>query len=57
LSFKNCQHPSSVISATIPVIVAVLLVIGCANVISDRFRDPQIKTTEPAVDFPQFPET
>jgi len=48
LSFKNYQHPRRVIPATISVIVAVLLMIGCAYLISDRFRDPQIKTTEQA---------
>jgi hypothetical protein len=30
LSFKNYQHPRRVIPATISVIVAVLLMIGCA---------------------------
>jgi hypothetical protein len=30
LSFQNYQHPRRVIPATISVIVAVLLVIGCA---------------------------
>jgi hypothetical protein len=48
LSFKNYQRPHRVIPATISVIVAVLLMIGCAFLIIDRFRDPQIKTTEQA---------
>jgi len=48
LSFKNYQHPRRVIPATISVIVAVLLMIGCAYLISDRFRNPQIRTTEQA---------
>jgi hypothetical protein len=48
LSFKNYQHPRRVIPAAISVIVAVLLMVGCAYLISDRFRDPQIKTTEQA---------
>jgi hypothetical protein len=48
LSFKNYQHPRRVIPATISVIVAVLLMIGCAYLISDRFRDPKIKTTSPS---------
>ena len=48
MSFKNYQHPRRVIPATISVIVAALLVIGCAYLISDRFRSPQIKTTEQA---------
>jgi hypothetical protein len=46
LSFKNYQHPRR--AATISVIVAVLLAIGCAYLISDRFRNHQIKTTEQA---------
>ena len=48
MSFKNYQYPRRVIPATISVIVAVLLMIGCAYLISERFRDPQIKTTEQA---------
>jgi hypothetical protein len=48
VSFKNYQHPRRVIPATISVFVAMLLVIGCAYLISDRFLGPQIKTTEQA---------
>jgi hypothetical protein len=48
LSFKDYQHPRRVVPATISVIVAVLLGIVCAYLISDRFRDPQIKTAAQA---------
>jgi len=46
--FQNYQHPSRVVPATISVVVAGVLVIGCAYLVSDRFLDPQIKTTEQA---------
>jgi hypothetical protein len=46
--FQNYQHPSRVVPATVMIIVSAMLVIGCAYIVSDRFLDPQIKTTEQA---------
>jgi hypothetical protein len=48
LSFKNYQHPRRAIPATISVIVAVLLMSGCAYLVRYRFRDPEIETTAQA---------
>ena len=48
MSFKNYQHPRRVIPATISVIVAALLVIGCAYLVHYRFRYPENKTTAQA---------
>ena len=48
MSFQNYQHPRRVIPATISVIVAALLVIGCAYLVHYRFRYPEIKTTAQA---------
>ena len=48
LSFKNYKHPRRVVPATISLIASVLLVIGCGILVSNRFRDPEIKTTAQA---------
>jgi hypothetical protein len=46
--FQNYQQPNRVVPATVMIIVSAMLVIGCAYMVSDRFLDPQIKTTEQA---------
>ena len=48
LSLKDYKHPNRVVPATITVIVAALLLIGCGYLVRDRFRDPDIKTTAQA---------
>jgi hypothetical protein len=48
LSFQNYQHPPRVVPATIMIIVAALLVYMAYLQVRDRWRDPEIKTTEQA---------
>ena len=46
--FQNYKHPRRVVPATIVVVIAALLVFACGLLVRDRFRDPEIKTTEQA---------
>jgi len=46
VSFQNYKHPHRVVPATISFAVAALLAIVCVLLVRDRFRDPEIKTTE-----------
>jgi hypothetical protein len=48
LSFKNYKHPNRLVLATISLVVAALLVVVCVSLVRDRWRDPEIKTTEQA---------
>jgi len=48
LSFKDYKHPRRVVPATISLIASVLLAIVCGILVSNRFRDPEIKTTAQA---------
>jgi hypothetical protein len=48
LSFKNYKPPRRVVPATISLIASVLLIVVCAFLVSNRFRDPEIKTAEQA---------
>jgi hypothetical protein len=48
LSFKNYKHPRRVVPATIAGVVSASLAVVCIFLVRDRFRDPQIKTTEQA---------
>ena len=48
MSFQNYQHPPRVVPATIMIIVAALLVYMAYLQVRDRWRDPEIKTTEQA---------
>ena len=46
--FQNYEHPNRVVPATIALVVAVILSMGCVFLISDRFLSPEVKTTEQA---------
>jgi hypothetical protein len=46
--FKNYKHPRRVVPATISVIASILLMIVCGFLVLNRFRDPEVKTTEQA---------
>jgi hypothetical protein len=48
LSFQNYSHPRRVIPATLTLIVLAVLMVGIYFQVRDRFRDPEIKTTEQA---------
>jgi hypothetical protein len=48
LSFKDYKHPNRVVPATVMSIVSMVLVIVCGFLVSNRFLDPEIKTTEQA---------
>jgi hypothetical protein len=48
LSFKDYEHPRRVVPATVMIIVSALLVFLIVLQVRDRFRDPEIKTTEQA---------
>ena len=46
--FQNYKHPDRTVPATVVIIVAVLLSAACAWMVSDRWLEPEIKTTEQA---------
>jgi hypothetical protein len=48
LSFKNYKHPNRLVAATISLIISALLVVVCVSLVRDRWRDPEIKSTEQA---------
>jgi hypothetical protein len=48
LSFKDYRHPNRVAPAAVMIIVSVVLAFAIYLQVRDRFRDPEIKTTEQA---------
>jgi hypothetical protein len=46
--FQNYKHPRRVVPATVMIVIAALLVFALFFQVRDRFRDPEIKTTEQA---------
>jgi hypothetical protein len=48
MSFPNYKHPRRIVSASVMAIISAALVFVLYLQVRDRFRDPEIKTTEQA---------